>query len=301
MKGRVIEDTTNFASIDYQDEILVGQRLYTVTGNEREFRFGIEDPKYWVKRAIDKETKEKKIIKLAFFESFDITLGGVKIKRFRNPEKEGEILELVQDHPNFMHGKVYRDVKGNNVRILDVVPGTNFFNYIESLNYDHENYFQKVLPDVLSRLIPAFEAIRFLHLQGFKHGDIRNDHIIVERDTGNYVWIDFDYDHEATENPYALDLFGLGNVLLHAIGKGVHDRHMIERHSSIYGDLQDRLEPGDFSILDRTKFVNLKKMYPYIPIVLNDILMHFSRSANVYYDLVEEIIDDLNKSMNSIH
>jgi len=42
-------------------------------------------------------------------------------------------------------------------------------------------------------------------------------------------------------------------------------------------------------------------MYPYIPNALNDILMHFSRSANVYYDFVEEIIQDLNKGINSIH
>jgi hypothetical protein len=301
MKGRVIEDTTNFVTIDYEDEILVGQRRYTVTGHEREFRFGIEDPKYWVKRAVDKETREKKIIKLAFFESFDITLGGVKIKRFRNPDKEGEILELVKDHPNFMHGRVYRDVKGNNVRILDVVAGSDFFTYVDSLNKGHEDYFRTVLPDILTRLIGAFEAIRFLHSNGFKHGDIREDHIIMERDTGNYVWIDFDYDHEATENPYALDLFGLGNVLLHAIGKGIHDRHMIMRHPSMYGNLGDILEPGDFSILDRSRFVNVKKMYPYVPTALNDILMHFSRSANVYYDFVEEIIEDLNEGINSIH
>ncbi len=300
MSGRVIEDTTNFVSIDYEDEILVGQRRYTVTGHEREFRYGIEDPKYWVKRAVDKETKEKKIIKLAFFESFEITLGGVKVKRFRNPDKEGEILELVKDHPHFMHGRTYWDIKGNNVRILDVVPGENFFSYVDSINSGHEAYFQTILPGILGKLIEAFEAIGFLHSHGYKHGDIRNDHIIVERSIGDYVWIDFDYDHESTENPYALDLFGIGNVLLHAIGKGIHDRHMIQRHPSMYGDLRDRLEPGDFSILDRYRFVNLKKMYPYIPLVLNDILMHFSRRANVYYDVVEEIIEDLNKGLNSI-
>lgn len=300
MSDRVVTDTTNFFSIDYEDEILIGEKRYTITGHEREFRFGIEDPKFWVKRAVDKETGEKKIIKLVFFESFETSVGGVKIKRFRNPDKEGVILELVKHHPNFMHGTARRDVKGNNVRILDVVRGSKFFSHIASLSMGHENYFRTVLPDILRKLVEAFEAIRFLHLNGFKHGDIRNDHIIIERDTGNYVWIDFDYDYEATENPFSLDIFGLGNILLYAIGKGIHDLYSIQHNTFIYGNLRDRLEPGDFSILDRSRFVNLRKLYPYVPGMLNDILMHFSRGANIYYEFVQEIVDDMNKGLDSI-
>ncbi|MCP4104939.1 MAG: universal stress protein [Desulfobacteraceae bacterium] len=76
-KNRLFTDTTDFFAIDCGDEILVDGRRYTVSGHERERRFGVEDPKFWVKRAGDSETGEKKIIKLSYFESFETTFGGM--------------------------------------------------------------------------------------------------------------------------------------------------------------------------------------------------------------------------------
>ncbi|RLC32331.1 MAG: protein kinase [Deltaproteobacteria bacterium] len=295
MGERLVTDTTNFFSIDYGDVILVDQKRYRVTGHERERRFGMDDPKFWVKKAVDLETGEKKIIKLSYFESFDSYLSGIKIRRFRNPEKEGQVLELVRNHPYFMHGTVYRDIKGNNVRVLDIVHGINLLRYISSIKTDHATYFRKFLPGILKNLVRAFEAIRFLHINGLKHGDIRNDHIIVEQDSGNYVWIDFDYDYEASENPYGLDVFGMGNILIYSIGMGFHTHHNIEKNPDYYSRLIGCLEAEDYSILDKARFINLKKLYPYIPGLLNDILMHFSRGANVYYEFAEEIIEDLNR------
>ena len=300
MEGRLFTDTTEIFSIDYGDIIQIGEKRYTVTGHERERRFGMEDAKFWVKRVIDSDTGEKKILKLSFLESFETHFGNVSVRCFRDPKKEADILELVKDHPYFMHGKTHRDEKGNIIRLLDIVPGPNFFLYIDSLNMAYETYFTKALPDILKKLIKAFEAIRFLHIHGFKHGDIRNDHIIIDRDTGNYVWIDFDYDYEASENPFGLDVFGLGNILINAIGKGFHNLHMILNDTMTYGDLQDRLEPGDFSIIHKRRFINLRKLYPDIPKPLNDILMHFSKGADIYYEFAEEIIEDLNRCLYSI-
>lgn len=300
MVERLVTDTTNFLSIDYGDIILIDQKRYKVTGNERERRFGMEEsPKFWVKKAIDTETGEKKIIKLTHFETFETSLGGIKIQRFRNPDKEGDILELTQDHPYFMHGTVHRDSKGNNIRVLDIVPGANFFVHIASLKMDYETYFRTELPGILKNIVRAFEAIRFLHINGRKHGDIRNDHLIVEKDTGNYVWIDFDYDYQSSENPYGIDLFGLGNILIYAIGKGFHTHYAI-KNSPVYGDLINRVKPEDCSLLDQGRFLNLKKLYPVVPSTLNDIIMHFSRDANVYYELAEEIIEDLNRCLYAI-
>ncbi|MFA4915937.1 MAG: hypothetical protein WC560_04625, partial [Syntrophales bacterium] len=242
----------------------------------------------------------KKIIKLSFFESFERKLGKVNIRRFRNPDKEAKILELVKDHPYFMHGITHEDEKGNLVRILDIVEGMNFFQYIDSLDMGYESYFRKVLPGILKKLIRVFEAIRFLHINGFKHGDVRNDHIIVDSETGNYVWIDFDYDYETNENPYGLDVFGLGNILIYAVGKGFHTIHNIRADTTRYGDLKDRFESQDFSILYERRFINLRKLYPDIPKSINDILMHFSSEADVYYEYVEELIEDLNRSLSSI-
>ena len=294
MRHAVFTDTTNFLVIDRGDIIEIGGKQYQVIGNEREGRFGMEDPKFWVKRALDLETGEKKIIKLSFLESFDRTLAGVKIRCFRNPDKEGEILKLVKDHPHFMHGNSLRDTKNNNIRILDIVTGTDFYTYIESLDMDYHAYFHQLLPGIMKNIIKAFEAIRFLHINKLKHGDIRNDHLIIEQNTGNYVWIDFDYDYDTEENPWGLDLFGLGNILAYAVGKGFHDFYMIKREKACYGDLINFLEPEDFSIIHQWRLFNLKKVYPYIPITLNDILMHFSRGAEVFYETVEEIMEDLN-------
>jgi hypothetical protein len=300
MGKRIFTDTTEFFNIERGDIIQVGEKHYEVVGYAREQLFGLEDPKFWVKRVIESETGKRKLIKLAFFESFESALGGIKIRYFRDPDKEAKILELVKDDPNFMHGKSYSDSNGNNVRILDLVSGPNFSVYINSIHKNHEAYFHTVLPDVLRNLVKAFEAIRFLHVHGFKHGDIRKEHILVQRDIDNYVWIDFDYDFEAGENPFIVDLFELGNILLLAIGRGFHDLPMIEHNTSTYGDLIDRLSPEDFSLLKKWRFINLRKLYPYVPKLLNDILMHFSIASEVCYESVEEIIEDLNRCLYSV-
>ncbi|MGD8764699.1 MAG: protein kinase [Desulfobacteraceae bacterium] len=300
MGGQQFTDTSDFFAIDYGDEILVGGKRYIVKGFARETRFGLEDPKFWVKRAADAETGERKFIKLTFFESFETSIGGVKIRCFRNPDKEGKILELVKNHPSFMNGEAYLDTRGNLVRVLNIVRGPSFLNYIDRYKMRYEDYFQQVLPGILKKLVPAFEAIRYLHINEFKHGDIRNDHIIVNRDDGTYVWIDFDYDYEATENPFGLDIFGLGSILIYAIGKGFHNLPMISSDMRTYGDLIDRIEPEDFSILEKWRFINLRKLYPTIPKMLNDILMHFSKGAHVYYEVVDELLEDLNRCLYSI-
>jgi len=297
VQGRLFTDTSEIFSINRDDIVQIGDRRYRITGHELERRFGMDDPKFWVKRAVDEITGEKKILKLTFKESFDTVLGGAKIKCFRSPEKEARILEAVKDHPHFMHGMGIHDEKGNIIRVLDIVHGPNFFLYTDSLRMGHRVYFERMFPGILKNLIKAFQAIRHLHSLGFKHGDIRNDHIIVEKETGHYVWIDFDYDYEALENPYSLDVFGLGNVLINAVGKGFHNIQMILSDTMIYGDLKDRLEMEDFSIIHRRRFINLRKLYPYIPKALNDILMHFSIGANVNYELVEEMVEDLNRCL----
>jgi hypothetical protein len=300
MGDRIITDTTAFHDIGYNDLILLDNKYYKVIGNAKELRFGVEDPKFWVKRVIDTETNERKIIKLVFYESFETTLGGVKIKCFRDPEKEADILKLVEHHPFFMHGTSTRDSEGNNVRILDVIRGTNLFVYIESLNMKHEVYFQSLLPGIIKRLLKAFEAIRFLHINGFRHGDVRNDHIIIEHKAGNYVWIDFDYDYSAPENPFSLDLFGMCNILLYVIGKGFHIYYAIMHDALQYGDLKDRITVDDFSLLDPSRLLNLKKLYPYIPKRLNDILMHFSGGSSIFYETADELIEDLTRCIYTI-
>ena len=301
MKVRIITDTTDFTSIDNGDKILINETLYKVTGHAHEVLSGIEDPKFWVKRVVDVDSGERKIIKLTFLENFETTIGGAKIKCFRDPNKEGKILELVQEHPHFMQGKPCLDAMGNNVRILDVVHGPNFLSYIHSIKMKYDMYFSTVLPGILKMITKAFYAIRFLHESGYKHGDIRNDHLIVDKDNGNLVWIDFDYDFITDENPYSLDVFGLGNILAYAIGKGFHNYYAIANDPDTYGDLVNRLEPEDFSLLEKQRLFNLRKLYPIIPKTLNHVLLHFSRGTEIYYETVDDIIEDLNRCLQAFY
>jgi hypothetical protein len=298
MTGKLITDTGNIFAIQRDDEILLENRRYRVTGHVYEHRFGIDDPKIWVKRVEDCETGEKKILKLTYLESFKITVGGVDVRCFRDPEKEGNILNLVQNHPNFMQGTVCRDQEGHNIRVLDIVPGANYFDYIDSIRKPYEGYFENILPVLLRNLVRAFEAIRFLHVHDFRHGDIRNDHLIIDSNTGQYVWIDFDYDFESMENPFSLDILGMGNLILYTVGKGFHTYYEIKNNPFLYKDLLTKLDPDDFAVMDKQRLVNLKKLYPQIPPLLNNVLMHFSRGTEVYYEYAEEVIEDLN---NCIH
>jgi serine/threonine protein kinase len=297
---RLFTDTTDFTSIEFGDEIVIGDSRYSVTGVERERRFGLEDPKFWVKRAVNVETGERKIIKLSFFESFYTSFGGVKIRCFRDPEKEAEILKLVKGHPFFMQGDSYYDEMGNNIRVLDIVRGHNFFLYMDGIRMPHQKYFQTALPEILKKLIEAFAAIKFIHRNGFRHGDIRSDHLMVNQKTGTYVWIDFDYDYTAHENPFGLDIFGLGNILAYAVGKGYHNHYMIRNDPYTYGDLKTRITEEDFSIIHKNRLLNLQKLYPYIPRMLNDIILHFSAGATIYYEVVDELLEDLNGYLRSL-
>jgi len=301
MSERIFKDTSNFFAIDYGDMIHVGEKRYLIKGHEREERFGLDEPKFWVKKAVDMDTGERKIIKLSFFESFETQIGQVKIPCFRHPDKEGQVLELVGDHPHFMHGKAYHDQKGNNVRVLDIVYGKNFYQYLNTIQLDHRQYFKEMLPGILEKLVILFESLKLLHENGLRHGDIRNDHVIIEEDTGNYVWIDFDYDFDSVENPFSLDLMGLGNILLYAIGKGFHNLQEKEKTSGdlMYKDLIEKAVTEDFSIVHKWRFMNLKKLYPYIPAGLNDILAHFTLGSDVFYESVDEILADLKTCMYS--
>ncbi len=298
MTGKLITNTGNIFAIDRDDEIVLEDRRYRVTGHVYEQRFGIEDPKIWVKRVEDCETGEKKILKLTYLESFIVTVGGVSIRCFRDPEKEGHILNLVRNHPNFMQGTVRRDQEGHNIRVLDIVQGPNYYAYLDSIRMPYERYFENMLPILLGNLVRAFEAIRFLHINDFRHGDVRNDHLIIDKTTGQYVWIDFDYDFESMENRFSLDILGMGNLILYTVGKGFHTYYDIKNSPHLYQDLLTRLEPDDFSILDKQRLVNLKKLYPQIPTLLNNVLLHFSRGAEVYYEYAEEVIEDLNKCIH---
>jgi hypothetical protein len=291
--GSIYYDTSDFMRISYGDVIALQDQYYLVLRDEKERSYGIEDPKYWVKRCQKLETGERRILKLVFHETFPVKIGDLEICCYRSPEKEARILKLVANDPRFMQGIALEDSKKNNVRILEIVRGKRLDQIIDEIEIDHHTYFFEIFPEILKKFISACEAISFLNKHGEKHGDIRRDHLWVEKGTGQYRWIDFDYTFHAHENPFGLDIFGLGTLLLYLTGKGYYTlQNMQER--GISKQAIDSLEKDDFCLLFHNRLTNLKKILQYIPQELNLVLMHFSKKAETFYESVDELIADLN-------
>ena len=296
---KVFTDTTDFSRIDYGDIIMVDDRYFLVVAYTKEGRFGVDDQvKPWVPKVEDLESGEKYIIKLVFHETFNITLGPFTIPCYRNPEKEARVLELVRGHPHFMQGRAVPDAAGNLVRILDIINGIRLDRLIHRDELSHREYFFTRLPDILSSFLPCVDGIAMLHDHGLRHGDIRRDHILVERHTGLYRWIDFDYDFYLPEKPFALDLYELGNLLMYLTARGNFYIRDILADPSLGEKVADSITPDDFSLLSKNRIANLQKIFPYIPDSLNNIFLHFSLGTEVFYDSVHELYEDLAKAVN---
>lgn len=295
---RIHTDTTDFFRVDYGDVVLLDGVPFLIRHNAKEGRFGLDDEvKYWVKRAIDLRDGKRKFIKMVFHERFLAHVGTLEFECFRSPRKEARILDLVGEHRNFMHGYSVRDEKGNVIRIIDLIQGIPLSKFVQNIEADHETYYCHHFPGILDQFMECVEAIRFLHEHGEKHGDIRRDHIYIDSDTGDYRWIDFDFNYRHRENIYGYDLFGLGNVLVFLVGRGdvlVQDLNK-ERHPAL-----SVLRESDVNIVFGNRIVNLQKVFPYIPDDLNRILMHFSKGTNWFYENTSQLLNDLGRCRQSI-
>ena len=290
----IITDTTEFMNIRPNDVLELKGTYYLVLGDEKEKRFGLEgEPKFWVKRAVDLTTGNPKIIKLVFHESFTMHLAGEEVFCFRSPQKEARVLERVKGDPAFMQGSTVIDTAGNHIRIIDKIRGNSYYEFLQSLNVDHETYFHQYFPNILKQVMSCMEAINKLHQKGEVHGDIRNDHLFIDRNNGKHTWIDFDFTYNWEENPFGIDLFGLGKILLFTIGKGFYSPREVAAWGPEGEKIASELRPEDMSLFIRHRIMNLKKLFPYIPQRLNDILLFFSYGAEVFYETAEELLEDI--------
>jgi len=298
---RLIGDTRDFTNIDYGDIIHVGERYFLIVGYTKEGRFGIdEQPKQWVPKVYDLESGERKIVKLTFHEVYTLSFGGLEVTCYRSPEKEAAVIELVRGNPYFMQGYSALDEADNLVRVLDIIQGKRLDKHLETLGDTHREYFEKHVGKVLVNFLDSIKGISLLHAHGLKHGDIRRDHIFVDRVDGRFRWIDFDYDFYLPERPFALDLFGLGNVLLFILGRKNFRLADILKDPEMGPEVFEKLDSNDLSLVSADRIFNIRKIFPYIPKCLNDILLHFSAGTNVMYDSVDEFHDDLVACMEKI-
>jgi hypothetical protein len=295
---QLVFDTSNFFQLENNDVIVLDGTPFWIRSYEREGRFGLDDePKYWVRRAIDLGDGSTKVIKLVFHEEFETAIGDVVVKRFRSPRKEGRILDLVRGHRNFMHGRWVLDAAGNNVRILDFIRGRRFDEIVAGYGADHHDYFHHWFPAVLDEYVELVKAIRFLHDHGEKHGDIRRDHIIRDREDGCNRWIDFDYNYQHGENMFGFDLQGLGNILIFLAGRG---DLVVSELSREKPELFGTLTREDLSITFKNRVANVGKIYPYLPDSLNRVLRHFSAGARLFYENTDQMLDDLARAASDV-
>ncbi len=129
--------------------------------------------------------------------------------------------------------------------------------------------------------------------------DIRGDHLFRHFDTGRYVWIDFDYTYEGSANPFGVDVFGLGNILLFLAGKGIHTAQSLAETRQGREALA-RITSDDYSVMYRYRIMNLEKIFPYIPKDLGRVLRHYAVGSEVYYESARELLDDLRPSLDRL-
>jgi len=288
---KLVRDTTEFFAIDYNDVVVLDHTPYLMRNYEREGRFGLEDePKYWVRRAIDLTTGATKVMKLVFDEALEAKVGGVVFHCVRSPHKEAAILDLTRGQASFMQGFSASDAAGNTVRVLDYISGGRLDAYVSRRSRDHEAYYHAELPALLAVYAELVAAIGLLHGHGYKHGDIRRDHILFDPSGATWRWIDFDFDYVAEANPFGYDLFGLGNILIFLVGGGDVTTQILARMEA---PALQRLTEDDLNIVFNHRVANLQKVHPYIDDSLAFVLRHFSQGADVFYEDTGQLLADL--------
>ena len=287
---RIFEDTSSYMHIVGGSVVRIGGNDYYIVTDARENRFGVDDqPKFWVKYALDLTTGTRKIIKLVFYEEFVADIGLIRIRCKRNPQKEAGILDAVRDNPLFMQGVSITDRVGNLVRVIDAIQGGSMYHYLTDLEMTHEDYFYNRLPDIMKKVIPCIDALAALQQKGLHHGDVRSDHIWIEHETDRFAWIDFDYEVSHTD----YDLWSMGNLLIRVLGKDAHRIRDIERRPEDYPLCREPITAEDQVLLYNDRIANLRKLFPYIPKELNDIAMRFSVGATEFYPSLEALSSDL--------
>ena len=65
-------------------------------------------------------------------------------------------------------------------------------------------------------------------------------------------------------------------------------------------DGADAVTGDDHSLIFRNRLVNLRRLFPYVPVELNRILMHFTAGSEVFYETVEEFLEDLRPCLDLV-
>jgi hypothetical protein len=167
--------------------------------------------------------------------------------------------------------------------------------HLYDIKKDHRRYFDEDLPQILRKLTDSIEAIVLLHEHGTCHGDIRNDHVILDADSGHFRWIDFDLNQHVSD----FDIWSIGNVINYAVGKGINSFQAVLKSDSFPDEVKQSLTNEDGSAFYEYRIMNLKKLYPYIPEKLSNILLHFTTRPKEFYGSMQQLLDDYHEMLDS--
>lgn len=292
---QIVTDASDAMRLSRGHVLDLAGRLCAVMGWAYETRFGISDqPKYWVLRCLDLTTGQDLIVKTVFHEEFIARIGPLRIRCYRSPSKESAVLDLVRGDHRFMQGYTVADGVGNRLRVIDLIRGSTIFNHVLEWRESHEQYAAGEMLHLLAKLIPALAGVQMLHEHQLCHGDIRNDHLIIDAETGRLRWIDFDLNQDFSD----FDIWSAGNVLAYVVGQGIRSFHQVLRDAAVSDTIKGSLETADASAFYDYRIYNLRKLYPYLPERINDILLHFTVGSDVYYQSLAEVIEDLGTALS---
>ena len=83
-----------------------------------------------------------------------------------------------------MQGHTVCSEEGGEVRVIDYIKGRTLSDETEEFPGSHETYFRKLLPSLLEILLPCPNALHALQGLGERYGDVRTDHLMLDKETG---------------------------------------------------------------------------------------------------------------------
>ena len=138
--------------------------------------------------------------------------------------------------------------------------------------------------------------MEFVSEHNMHHGDIRNDHIFIEAETGVCKWIDFDY--SVTHADY--DFWSLGNLIIFTAAGGLLLHKDISQNPDRYPRLTSPISAGDCSLYHKYRVANVRKVYPYISKKINHICMRHAIDHIAIYEDYPSLIHDLEEAYEEI-
>jgi hypothetical protein len=177
--------------------------------------------------------------------------------------------------------------------VIDFIQGKTVLKVLGDLEMTHERYVDEVLPRLLVEILDCFSGIVGLHDRGLCHGDIRNDHLILDSQDGRARWLDFDF----VRASLVFDVWTMGNVLNCVLAKGFVTFHGLRQSRP---DVRDRVDGRDASAFFRHRVMNVDRLFPYLPPCFAAMLRRFCAGATVRYERAEQIASDLGACLDGL-